>query len=253
MAVMITDKDLILFKYLFECNFLTRNQIKRYIYDSKSYSTRRLWQLNKAEYIKKEKSPLNQSTFIMADQKALDFVRAVPDRLEKMNRNDRFKSYFIKPRLYKLEDEISLGKFHHDSMLNSIRFQFEDYGADYWISDKIIYRKKLYPKIPDGVFNKNKKTYAVELEHTLKAKSRYKSILGRYALEQKLNYILYLTTSDTIYNAMQRKFNPKFISYSKDAYKQFFAARLEDFKRGDLRFYNKTADLVLDMKEVLST
>lgn len=252
MSVVISNDDLILFKYLFECDFLTRDQIKKYIYSSGNYATKRLWELNKENYIKKKRNPLNRGTFIMADQKALDFVKAVPDRLQKLSRNDNFKSFFIEPRLYHIQDDISLHKFNHDSMLNSIRFQFEDYGADYWMTDKILNRKTIYSKIPDGTFNKNKKRYAIELEHSLKMKSRYKGILGKYASERKLNYILYLTTSDTIFNAMQRKFNPKFISYSNDAYKKFFTARLEDFKKGDLRFYNKTADLVLDMKEVLS-
>ena len=35
--IRITDNDLLLFKYLFETDFLTRPQIHKYIYGSSSY------------------------------------------------------------------------------------------------------------------------------------------------------------------------------------------------------------------------
>lgn len=254
--IRITDNDLLLFKYLFESesDFLTREQIRDYLWSdfNEHHVKKRLWQLTKEEYLKKKPDPTSmKETVLMCDKKALDYIRldGVQERLKNLKRNDNFKLYYLNPEVYKVKDEIDLRQYDHDRMLNTLRFIFENNGANYWLTSKLIYRKKLAKKTPDALFHDNKKLYAIELENTLKQKHRYKDIFATYAqmfrgkgleINKNINKVLYITTSDSIYKSLQKKINSKFISYSKDSYKNFFVAKLEDIKENNFKFHNNT-------------
>lgn len=247
LMIRITDKDLLLFKYLFETDFLTRPQIHKYIYGSSSYGHKRIWQLTKEGFLKKLVSP-NGNTVILATDKALDYIHIHRSRFDNLKRNN-VKLYRVDPLLYKVQEKLDLRKFEHDSLLNTVRFKFEDYGADYWITDLLLYRRRVFKTTPDGTFQKKGKLFAVELENTLKKKVRYKDIFSIYSRIKEIDYIIYITTSEMIYNALDKLFNPSFISYTSDSYKKFFLLRLNDFLRGNLVIRNSTANIEINLKE----
>lgn len=249
--IRITDDDLILFKYLFESGFLTRPQIDNFVYEelSSDYVNKvKLWKLTKEGYLKKKMSPTGK-TVLLATEKALDQMFIFRSRLKDIKRNDNFKFYYVDPVIYRVQEELDLRKFDHDRLLNTVRFKFENYGADYWLSDKLLYRKRVFKTIPDGTFQKKGKVFAVELENTLKQKGRYKDIFSIYSRIKEIDYIIYITTSEMIYNALDKLFNPSFISYTSDSYKKFYLIRLDDFLRGNLVIRNSTAGIEINLKE----
>jgi len=251
--IRITDKDLLLFKYLFETDFLTRPQIDNFVYEelSSDYVNKiKLWKLTKEGYLKKKMSPTG-NTVLLATEKALDQMFIFRSRLKDIKRNDNFKFYYVDPVIYRVQEELDLRKFEHDRLLNTVRFKFENYGADYWLSDKLLYRRRVFKTIPDGTFQKKGKVFAVELEHTLKKKSRYRDIFNIYSKTKEIDYIIYITTSEMIYNALDKLFNPSFISYTSNSYKKFFLISLNDFLKGNLEIVNSAADLKFNLKEVL--
>lgn len=253
--IRLTDGDLILFKYLFETNFLTRSQIDSFVYKnlSSSYVNKiKLWKLTKAGFLKKRMSPTGK-TVLLATDKALDQMFIFKNKLKDLKRNDNFKFYQVDPVLYKVQEELDLRKYDHDRLLNAVRFKFEDFGADYWTTDKLIYRKGVFKTTPDGTFQKKGKLFAVELEHTLKKRSRYKDIFRIYSKEKEIDYVIYLVTSDMIFNALEKNINPTFIDYTMDSYKKFYLIRLKDFLEGKLEIVNTAANKIIDLKEVLGS
>jgi|GEM_PF-2552654 len=260
--IQITKTDIMLFKYLFENNFLTRKQIGDYIYTNLTYANQRLAKLTKCNYVKKRSNPLakhNRTTFIMPTKKALSYLKTEKGKkkLNNIERNNKFEHRFIKPKNYIVRSNISLDQFEHDDQVNKLRFEFENIGACFWVTQDIAERFNLHSKIPDGIFDtRDRETkFVLELEKTLKRNSRYINskygVLTRYAQEDSIDGVLYVVEGDSLYKSIMKKFNPKSIPYPKGAYKKFYAAKLKDILAGDYKFYNKTANKVFDLKEVL--
>jgi predicted transcriptional regulator len=262
-SVRITKNDIILLKYLFENNFLTREQIGEYIYSSLTYANQRLSKLTKTGFVKKKPYPLkdgNRTTFIMPTRKALSYLKTEKGKkkLKNIKRNDEFEHRFIKPKNYIVRDSISLDQFEHDDQVNKLRFEFENIGAYFWVAQDIAERFNLHSKIPDGIFDtRDRKTkFVLELEKTLKRNSRYINskygVLTRYAQDDSIDGILYVVEGESLYKSIMKKINPKSIPYPKGAYKKFYVAKLKEILDGDYRFYNKAADKVFDLREVLN-
>ncbi|SDC31181.1 MULTISPECIES: hypothetical protein [unclassified Candidatus Frackibacter] len=261
-SVRITKSDVLLFKYLFENSFLTREQIGEYIYSSLTYANQRLSRLTKTRFVKKKPYPLrdgNRTTYIMPTKKALSYLKTEKGKkkLNNIERNNKFEHRFIKPKNYIVRSNISLDQFEHDDQVNKLRFEFENIGACFWVTQDIAERFNLHSKIPDGIFDtRDRETkFVLELEKTLKRNSRYINskygVLTRYAQEDSIDGVLYVVEGDSLYKSIMKKFNPKSIPYPKGAYKKFYAAKLKDILAGDYKFYNKTANKVFDLKEVL--
>jgi len=261
-SVRITESDVLLFKYLFENSFLTREHIGEYIYSSLTYANQRLSRLTKTRFVKKKPYPLrdgNRTTYIMPTKKALSYLKTEKGKkkLNNIERNNKFEHRFIKPKNYIVRSNISLDQFEHDDQVNKLRFEFENIGACFWVTQDIAERFNLHSKIPDGIFDtRDRETkFVLELEKTLKRNSRYINskygVLTRYAQEDSIDGVLYVVEGDSLYKSIMKKFNPKSIPYPKGAYKKFYAAKLKDILAGDYKFYNKTANKVFDLKEVL--
>jgi hypothetical protein len=255
-SVLLKERELLLFKYLFESDFLTRSQIQQYIYpEARQYFPVRLWQLTKEEYVKKLAHPLGKlnETLIMADYKALEALRFHRAELKTLKRRDNFRFRDFNPEEdYRVQSGLDMRSFSHDLLLNDIRFLLENAGANYYRTQKMITREKLIAFTPDGLFEKRKSAYAIELEIARKDIERYKEIFKRYAMENKVDYVLYLADDGKVYNRLASLINQKTISYSIDAYKKFYLIRLDDFLRGDWHFVNPSAEqLRFDLKEVL--
>lgn len=257
--IRLQNDDLLLLKYLFETDFLDRDQIKKYIWNNRGekYSIKRLWQLTKEEILKKAPNPDSVTgSVLMATSKALLYMKNNIDRIKDLRRNDNFKFQYISPGDYRVQNELRLGNFRHDNLLNLLRFKLEDYGADGWVSDKILFRNKPFKYTPDGLFQKKKKFFAVEFEIYMKRNHRYQHILHSYDTHignrnDRLDYLIYFCFEKQVYDFLSNRMRP---DYQKDGkmlknYNRMFLIRWGKFMEGDLRIYNHYDKRVIDLKE----
>ncbi|HEX3046519.1 MAG TPA: hypothetical protein VHY08_17310 [Bacillota bacterium] len=252
-SIRLMDNDLLLLKYLLESNFLTREQVQKYIYSgySEQYlNSRRFWKLCRGKFIKKGPMVDQNRTVLLADEMALIGVSVYRERLENLCRERRL--FYVTPDLYLLQPRIDLRQFTHDYYLNQVRFEFENRGADFWISDKLLYRTRKFKKIPDGVFQKEQRIFAVELETTLKKPGRYKDSFSLYCSTPEIDFVLYIAGNNRIYRDLARMITPGFIDDSPEAFKKFMLIRLDDFLKGGLVFQNHAYnDFELDLDAIL--
>lgn len=264
--VVLTPEDLLLIKYLFETDFLNRDQIKKYVWNnrSESYTQNRLWRLTREGFLRKTNNPLGLQgeTVLMATKKALNAIRdreeVLHEILSKLNRTSIQKIFDT--YLYSEQEGLNYAVFSHDNILNEVRFILEELGVDFWHTSKILSRSKLFSFVADGIFQvkgKNEsKLFAVELELFLKGtknkENRYKEIFYNYSSLKKIDYVLYICGNDRIYKGLSDKINPKFIDYSPTAYQKFFLISLKDFLKENFIFRNPfDKDLVVSLKELI--
>lgn len=162
MKVIITDQDLLLFKYLFESKFLSRNHIRKFIYEgfNPGYVDRRLWKLNKSGFVRKV--PIaTRETIIMPTEKSLNMLDIFRDRVIKLTRKNGYPLKFfpantyecyLRTSLYDKDAPINFKEFAHDNMVNEMRFLLEDKGALYWISNNVFRNREIGVNNPDGFF-----------------------------------------------------------------------------------------------------
>ena len=273
MNVKITNNDLLLFKYLFECDFLTREHINNFLWDFRSKSTNkvRLWKLHKANYIKKLRDPLNitdSKSVIAGTDLALETLKSNDDTLKNLSRKDIFELIYVDPKEYRVIEELNYNQIRHDYFLSELRFRMENFGASHWYPDNLMHRKKMYNKIPDGTFKSRGRTFAVELEKTLKKNYSYKRIFAQYDNEDKIDFVIYVfigKDSEMLYeNLKERKLKRSFYRdnfkdnwiadgrISDDFYKKFYLIKYKDIKNGNLETKNYQLKDIKDLKIAFS-
>lgn len=259
----LSKNDMKLIKYLFECKFLTRKQIKKYVLANmnNSYIDDRLPQLRKNNYIKYVDNPINfinEKYLYVADFLAEQNLIA-DENNEKLKQicNDNNLLY-VNPSVYKLNKEIDLRNLIKNYYLNEVRFKFENIGAKNWLPKYIIRNvsrrnlarengKKIYKIYPDAII-RDKYNIAIELVDKSKAIIRYKEKFKKYD-DENFDFILYITfgnSSGYLYNSLQNKFNPVFMenditsdNINDDFYNKFFAIKYKDIKNKNYKIYNK--------------
>ncbi|MFW5794685.1 MAG: hypothetical protein ACOCV1_04285 [Bacillota bacterium] len=205
----ITDNDLKLFRYLFEQDFLTREQIKNYVWKdlNNSHIDNRLARLTKLNYIKKHPDLSGTfTTVVMADKMAKTLLsnNTIVERM--INLED----YFINDKTfinsYITREKPSLGRFNHDEYLTNIRFKLEKSVSEFMSYRLLqVYNKnnsdnKYTRPTPDSLAVVNGKTIAIELENTPKRRIRYeKDIFSGYNEDDRIDYVLYFCTDRNIY------------------------------------------------------
>lgn len=290
--VFITNRDLLLFKYLFECKFLSREHIRKYIYEdlSPGHVTNRLHKLVKYGYLRKV--PIaTRETIILPTEKSLYALDVFRDRVMKLTRKNGFSlkyfpitayEWYLKTSIYDKEAPINFKEFAHDNMVNEIRFYLEDKGAQLWIPNSVMRDRPLSSNVPDGIFgvkglatfriyNKNEipndalnisgplidengsvyfkfdhfKTFTVALEYerSLKKRSRYvggkneEGILRRYARDKSINFVIYVTGDNYVYNSLAKILQPTVLKIADipHALEKFYLIHERDLLNGDFR------------------
>lgn len=162
MKVIITDQDLLLFKYLFESKFLSRNHIRKFIYEgfNPGYVDRRLWKLNKSGFVRKV--PIaTRETIIMPTENSLNMLDIFRERVMKLSRKNGLPlkyfpantyEWYLRTSLYDKDAPINFKEFAHDNIVNEIRFRMEDKGALYWVSNNVYKNREITTNNPDGYF-----------------------------------------------------------------------------------------------------
>lgn len=237
----VTDNDLLLYRYLFENDFLTRDQIKNYVWKNlnNSYIDDRLAKLTKENYIKKHPDlTVGTGSVLMAGSGAQTLVKN-DSIIEKML---ALKSYFFNRKgailKYRERNGLNLARYDHDRYLSNVRFKIEKRVKSYLSYRMILIHnrnslkeKKFTQPVPDALYISNDdKIYAIELEKTLKKKSRYqKEIFPGYGADKRIAGVIYVCTSSNILNRINGYLKDGFV---KGKYSDFYQKiYLVDYKK----------------------
>lgn len=272
--VAISKSDLVLFLYLVQNGFLDREQILNFFYkdikkeekdikDLKPNTIQmRLSKLTKQGYLRKVKSPMGRlnETLLVPTKKTFDVLVTYNDMLVDLKRVENSSLAYINPEEYVVSTSLDTRNLVHDCHMNNIRFILENNGAYSWKTNRVLYRderkevKSNYNHIPDGVFlvsGVNNKVYkfAVEYEATLKKPDSYKNIFEHYALNEGIDFVLYIMSNSLIYSQIEKKISPKFIN-TPDGFKKFWLMKYENVLYGDLKIYNPSSEPI-NLKELM--
>lgn len=209
--IRINNNDMILFKYLFEENYIHIDDLLNLGLLSHKYKSnirRRLSNLKKEGYIKYKADPKSYKNYVFPTEKA----KLLYDMKYKEFKNEvkmRSNSYmfFYKPEKYTLRKQLDLNSLIHDRKLTQLRLCLEDIGVDYWQRETMYYNH--YKKNPDAIFKINDLNFAVEVERTFKDRSRYEEIFTKYEKLEKISFtsIIYITLDDEVFNQMSKLIN----------------------------------------------
>jgi len=249
----VTDNDLILYRYLFEQDFLTRDQIKNFVWKdlSNGHINNRLARLTREGYIKKHPDlSAGMGSVLMAGSGAVGLLNN-DDIIERMM---NLKSSFINKekfiRAYTEREKLSFSRYNHDEYLTNVRFKLEKVANEYMSyrmlmvynrnvkgkNKKEKLKKKYTRPTPDALMRNKLGTFAIELENSKKEDYRYQDkIFPGYAKNDRVDIVLYICTSKSILEAVNKNIN-NFPLYEYDnGYEE-----------------NKTRFLVVDYNKVLN-
>jgi len=193
----LTNNDLKLIKYLYECEFLTRKQIYDYVLsDITNRQVRNiLSKLKSFNFIKYLRNPFqfsNEEYIYVVDYFAESSLMMTGTFKQFKKMCDEFNLNYIDLDKYRMFKTETFNNRTHDYFLNNVRFMLEDIGAKNWIPEYIIRQNDSYKnnkkghikKVPDGII-KGTNNIAIELERTLKTPSRYLDIFNKYKKEKE--------------------------------------------------------------------
>ena len=274
--------DLKLIKYLFECEFLTREQINNYIL--KDISNRQIdniiSKLKEFKFIKTMRNPfefINEdyiySAEFFAEHSLLN--EKTHNKFKKMC--NEFELHYIDPIKYRLFEKETFNNRTHDYFLNNVRFMLENIGAKNWIPEYIL-RKKYNKinndkeedkKIPDGLIE-DKLNIAIEVERTLKSPKRYMRIFKKYHnnFEKDIDLVIYVVVgekSQYIYDGLERFLTPELkkrdtykienkfnnVKLTDNFYENYFVIKYEDLKKGKYVIENTYNEKKLYIPDIL--
>jgi len=179
----IGKRDRLLFKTIWEQKFLTRNHVLTHIFgDCPSYGEIRVRKLKKFGYLRAIKTLAGESeSYLLGEAGVAELRRDCPAGLRGWG-------------CPSAQTFVEIACYEHDKRVTDVRFLFEKLGlCKDWKSEKLLKAGvKGERKVPDGIFTRNGKGIAVEIElHTKKA-STYRKIFQIYESNPKIHYIFYV-------------------------------------------------------------
>lgn len=277
----ISNNDLKLIKYLFECRFLTRKQIKEYVLKNmnNSYIDDRIPQLKKNHFIKYFKNPLvfSDEKYVYGASNYFENSLLIRENIERFKKMcDDLNLYYIPVENYKSFNNLDFRRTYKQYYLNNARFILEEIGAKSWLPYYIIKNKSMRNKIknkdkkkfniyPDGIMRserrlKKNKVIAIDLYNNTSNVS-FRDKIKKYSQEKSFDIVLFVTygeQSKNIYNSLQKKITPKYmrkIIYKKeiktDFFTKFFVITYKDLINGKFEIFNKHMNKGYDLKKIL--
>jgi len=190
--VFIQERDRKLIQLAYEHQFVSTNQIRKFLFKNVHMSEcyRRLKELEQSGFITRT-APITAGTGA--------YVRVTPDGASVA----RGLSIHEVP-----QNRLNLYSIAHDMLVIEARMRLLEIWNDaLWIPEQTIKRewapsKLCYeeePQYPDGIVEcANGTRVAIELENAAKGKERYRQIFKKWSRSDKVNYVLYVVTSDSI-------------------------------------------------------
>ncbi len=110
----------------------------------------------------------------------------------------------VSPFEVRQKRKVSLSTFTHDSMVSETRLRLCSVFDATWIPEKAM-KIHAFKKIPDGiVLFRSGKRIAVELENSIKGKSRYEEMWREWENHDFI-LVLYVATTVVVYRALQAR------------------------------------------------
>lgn len=235
-SLFLTERDLDLFKYIFEAKIVNLRQIQRDIFQNISSKTvhRRVLKLLKAGYLESKGVSINSK---------LQFVYRVTDKAVSRIQE---KSKFTIDREILKSDSIE-----HDLRLNDIRHTFMSLSScTQYLSENALncYKEvrerdcfRCFTELrADGALNFNLKNESVwsslEYDRFSKDLSRYRQKIKDYYDQEEIKNVLYLCEKSSIMNALL-KIDSDICKYHDS---KFFFSTTEEFllSKGEVFFVN---------------
>jgi hypothetical protein len=261
----ITDDDLLLFKYLFEEQYIKRSHIRDFLWQHKTKGSIRvrLSRLLKNDYLKSRPDPMdvNGGTYLFATSKALNYYDLMfEDRVKKITRRKNTRLNIYEADEYKLNADFKINKIVQNNFLTELRFILEDWGVDCWESRSIFFPK--YAKNPDSIFKIKAKingemkdlNIALEFERRKKYPSEYKEIFERYTKVEKVNfdYIIFVAYTDQVYNFFMENLNMSFYPVDDNSIKKYRVTKYSNLKNNNFITENPYINAKVDFKNTIN-
>lgn len=98
---------------------------------------------------------------------------------------------------------LPLDTLTHDALVISVRLRLRELWDGTWVPE-ILLKQNEYPRIPDGVVAfPGGKQIAIEVENSLKGKSRFLSLMKIWGKHPNVGMVLYVTTTKSLYSNLK--------------------------------------------------
>ena len=188
--VVIQNRDREILRVCYEQQFLLFEHLEQFFFKGKVRQKvyERIKELEKIDLIQREQSiAFGRNRVIRLTQNGVGLVRAgLPVAI---------------PQFRKL----NLQTLVHDAIVTSVRLRLAELWDGKWIPEGLL-KKKEYLQIPDGIvaFTSGKKI-AIEIENSLKGKTRFQELMNTWANGSgtEVGLVLYVATTPTLFKSIE--------------------------------------------------
>ncbi len=93
-------------------------------------------------------------------------------------------------------------RLRHDAAVIETRLRLEHFWDGKFVCERAI-RKKEFEELPDGLFYfPSGRVVVLEVENSLKGRTRFQELLGRWKKREELFFVLYVATSDLLFRTL---------------------------------------------------
>lgn len=176
--IQLTDRDMRLFKVIWEQKFLTRTQVIEHIFEGyKSYAEIRIRKLKKFGFLNAVKPFTQEPESYLLGEQGVEVLKGEGVRMGP------------------LAPPIEIAYYDHDKKVSEVRLIFEKLGfCQNWQSERWLKKMGLGGgrKVPDGYFTQNGKGIAVEVELHPKKTKTYNKIFWIYEDNPRIHHVFYI-------------------------------------------------------------
>lgn len=183
--VILQNRDREILRLCYEHQFLLMEHLKGAFFKGKSKQKlyERVQELEKAGLLRREK------IFILGREQVL---RLTQDG----ERTIREHFQFAIPQYRRLP----LDTLAHDALVVSVRLRLREIWDGTWVPETLL-KQNEYQRIPDGIIAfPGGKQVAIEVENSLKGKSRFLSLMKTWGQHPNVGMVLYISTTKSLYS-----------------------------------------------------
>ncbi len=205
--VVLTERDIEIFRLVHEHRYLAFNQIKRAFWkdcsDIANAGYKRVKHLVKAGYLEEGYSSRKGLILYLLSEKSY----------QELQRRNMDLGLFR----YELTDNFER-HVNHDLNVVNIRILFREMGLKDWTPERVL--KEQNPqkeRVPDGIVKVDGNPMVIEFENSLKTKSRYKEIFDSYPANGEYYVVLVIVYKGIKEWLLQMDYNPEqvwFVDYN---------------------------------------
>ncbi|PIW65537.1 MAG: hypothetical protein COW12_01340 [Candidatus Omnitrophica bacterium CG12_big_fil_rev_8_21_14_0_65_45_16] len=195
-------RDVRLLKCLFEQKFLSREQIRDYLFDGrKRYCDDRVWKLRRFGWIEKLNAVFAGRQLYLATKAAYKFF---------------CEQSMDVPQPFEMPDFRTIS---HDLLVTDIRFLFERIGfGTSWTSERVWRMGRAASKwAPDAVVHVGEDPFALEVECVRKTDERYRDIFWRYQEDRETVACFYVANESFLKSLLEQAKDFKHIYFTSTA------------------------------------